>query len=385
MALEYKKVGTETRYREELQTVEQDFGFEDIPICRPKFVFFEFTGLKPETPHWIFMDKTDVTKWVNTTFTLDSFNNADRNSVLRNPGDTYIDATNFPAEQGGPTNASGPVNSAADGTLSGVLYIQSNSTTSFPTGNKVITAIDVSVLDKGKALSYAPAEFIAHGIYDLYIEVQEPVTVPYEADVYDWVYVYDTISPAANNNNDDDGNSGNLIYSHYEPSTKTVTKYENGITFEDLHAQRRKSTSTDDDGKPVFDHKKDNGGSGSEQSKSSKILCDYIYQLGYLDKDVWLLDEKFGDIVATDDPVLLEGYHAWAEPMIEWMKKESLLSKIYLHAWAIPFTRCWAQHIAHKMEPEVHRDSWIGKIMYNIGVPISRFIGKNLTNSKVKV
>ena len=196
MALEYKKVGTETRYREETNTIEQDIGFEDIPVCRPSFFFFDFTGLKPSSPHWFFLDGEDVTKYINSSFTLDSYNNASRTSLLRDPGDTYVTETQFPAAQGGPTNGgSGPVNTDSAGNLSGAFYLQSNSTTSFVVGTKVLSVIDVSSNDKVAALSYSQTEFEALGLYELYYETTTLNTVAYEADIYDWVEVPDPVPP----------------------------------------------------------------------------------------------------------------------------------------------------------------------------------------------
>ncbi len=383
MATEYQQVGTEIKYREETQTYEQDLGYETVSICKPKFIFFEMVGLRPSTPHWVFFDGIEVTKWVNTSFNLDSYNNAPINSLLRNPGDNYITATSFPAAQGGPTNASGPISTDASGTLSGAFYLQSNDTLSFKTGTKKLTAIDVSILDKQKALSYAEGQFVSTGIYEVYYEQSVTTNVAYEAPIYDWVTVPDPVSPANSSDDNDRGDQtmvtvlGHDGYNYYVTQSH-ADQMGYGVggsgASTGISSKNNKQYGADDD----------DGGAASN-AENSKILCNYIYELGYLDKDVWILDEQFGDIVASEDPVLLEGYHAWAEPMIEWMKAGSILSKIYLHAWVIPFTRCWAQHIAHIMEPTKHKDNFAGKLMYNIGVPLSRFIGKHLTNTKMEM
>lgn len=95
-----------TRYKTVSKTVEQHLGYDEIPTIRPNLCFFEFTGLRPSTPHWLFFDGVEVTKWANTSYTLDSYNNADRSSDLRNPGDKYLTSTSFPAQLGGPTSLS---------------------------------------------------------------------------------------------------------------------------------------------------------------------------------------------------------------------------------------------------------------------------------------
>lgn len=128
----------------------------------------------------------------------------------------------------------------------------------------------------------------------------------------------------------------------------------------------------------------DDSPAGSDPGdKDDKILCDLIYRYGYLDEDIWRLDEAFGDRVALEDPELLEGYHTWAKPMVAWIEKETFLSNLYLKYWCVPFTRRWANHIAHVMEPENYKPDYVGKLMLAVGVPISRAIYK-LKGRKLK-
>jgi len=385
MAQVYQQVGTEVKYRKETQTYETDLGYETVPICKPKFVFFEMVGLRPSTPHWIFFDGIDVTKWVNTSYNLDSFNNAPINSKLRNPGDNYITATSFPAAFGGPTNASGPVNTNANGTLSGAFYLQSNDTLSFKTGTKKLTAIDISVLDKAKALSYAEGQFVSTGLYEVYWEYSVTTNVAYDAPIYDWVTIPNSVSPA---NSSNDNNRGDDKFKMYlGPDGYNYYRSEEWAKLMGYGAPVIAAGTPNNKGEIITAQSgnKDAGSNANNSSNSESVLCNYIYELGYLDKDVWILDEQFGDIVASENPVVLEGYHAWAEPMIKWMNTGSILSKIYLHAWVIPFTRCWAQHIAHKMEPTKHKDNLAGRLMFNAGVPLCKFIGNYLTNTKMEM
>lgn len=164
---------TRTRVLSNTRTLVRDLGYELIPICRPKFVFFQYVGLRPSTPHWMFFDGQDVTKWVNTSYSINDFNDGPRNSDFRSPGDKFLAATSFPASLGGPTAASGPIYSNANGILEGVFYIQSNASTSFPIGRRTLTAIDVSNLNKDNSLSYADAVYSAIGQYELFYEFEE--------------------------------------------------------------------------------------------------------------------------------------------------------------------------------------------------------------------
>jgi hypothetical protein len=194
---------TRTAYRDAYVTREQDTGFDLIPICRPNFVFFQFTGLRPSTPHWMFFDGVDVTKWVNTSYTINDYNNAIRNSDLRTPGDKFINETAFPVSLGGPTAASGPINSSAAGTVEGVFYLQSNTTLSFNTGRRVLTVMDISVLNKDNCLSYAEAEYSAIGQQQLYYEYQQVYQEQYVETYTEQTY----IAPVIDDNDDWNGGS----------------------------------------------------------------------------------------------------------------------------------------------------------------------------------
>lgn len=145
---------------------------------------------------------------------------------------------------------------------------------------------------------------------------------------------------------------------------------ESGKKFDMNDPSTWATSSNDDSG--------DNSGSSND-----KVLCDLIHRYGYLNEDIWRLDEAFGDRVAIEDPELMEGYHTWAKPMVAWIEKESFLAKLYLKYWCVPFTRRWANHIAHVMEPENYKPDYVGKLMLAIGVPISRAIYK-LKGRKLK-
>ena len=185
-----------TSYRTASRTLEQDLGYDLISIIRPNFVFFQFVGMRPSTPHWIFFDGKDVTKWTNTSYTIGSFKSAARNDDFRNAGDKFITSTSFPSTLGGATNATGPVYSDSTGKLEGVFYIQSNASLSFSIGKRTMTAIDISVLNKKDCLSYAEAEYTTIGDYQIYYEYQQEYQEAYQV----WVEP----DPPANNNNDTD-------------------------------------------------------------------------------------------------------------------------------------------------------------------------------------
>ena len=181
--------GTRTAYRTAYETREQDIGFDRIPVIRPNFTYFSFSGLRPNTPHWVFFDGKNVTKWVNTSYNAADYNNLERNDPIRIPGEKYIDSTAFPTDLGGPTAASGPVYTDASGNLDGLFYIQSNSALSFPTGNRTMAVLDISVLNKAESLSFAQAEYSAIGEYELYYQYQHEYQEAY-TETYSYTTSY---------------------------------------------------------------------------------------------------------------------------------------------------------------------------------------------------
>lgn len=364
-----------TRYKTVSKTVEQHLGYDEISTIRPNLCFFEFTGLRPSTPHWLFFDGVEVTKWANTTYTLDSYNNADRSSDLRNPGDKYLTSTSFPAQLGGPTSLSSSLFTDSTGTMSGMFYIQSNSTTSFPTGTRALSAIDLSVLNPDNCLSFAQAEFSAIAEYELYYEYNEDVQEPYEA----WIDAVGTptTTPVSNNNSDDNNHQtpvfsysiGNTWYNSYDAADVTNEDEYQAAAF----------------GNNVVDNRNNDNDNGSD---NSKILCYLAYRNGLLDEDIYRLDEQYGDYVSNNDPDVMNGYHAWAMGMVRWVDEGSWLAKQYLRFWVAPLTRSWGRHIAHMMQPENYKYNLWGHTVFAVGTSCSRLIGKLLrlrNNNKVKV
>ena len=209
------------------RTVTKDLGYDLIPICRPQLIFFKIVNLRPEVPHWIFFDGQEVTKWVNTSYSYSEYESAARDSNLKDPGDEYINATEFPHQLGGPTNASGPINSGADGVIEGIFYLQSNSTTSFKTGKRLFTAIDISVLKKEDCLSFAQGEYQAIGEYQLYNEYQETYTYTYSDQVWVNESSNDTVNVEHKRISAENG-GGNNIHFNYSYETITHTYDDDG-------------------------------------------------------------------------------------------------------------------------------------------------------------
>lgn len=209
----------ETRYRDIQKTGE--LGYDSIPLHRPKFIYFEFTGLRPNVPHWVFFGGIEVTKFCNTSYSKSDYESASRNSVLKEPGEQFINATQFPTggglPYGGPTASggpTGPVYSDANGVLSGVFYLQSNTTYNWnlKIGGTELMAIDVSNANKDNAYSVGTGLFRGIGQYENYYNytVQESYEVWVEppppvviVDTGDDTEIDEPDDVVITNNNDD--------------------------------------------------------------------------------------------------------------------------------------------------------------------------------------
>ena len=164
-------------YKNVTRSRETYTGFEDIPICRPRFIFFKVSGLRPNTRHFVFFDKVNVTNYVNTdSFTYAQRETLSRNSVLRNPGEKYVSETGFPTEQGGPTSV---IRSDDAGEIEGCFYLQSNGDLNFPAGNRRMVFLDISAYKPLDAISYATASFTVDGGIEDYLRTYYTERVRY--------------------------------------------------------------------------------------------------------------------------------------------------------------------------------------------------------------
>ena len=180
-------------------------GYNEIEVHRPKIIFFEFQGMRPSTPHWIFFGNNEVNKYCNTSYTLSDYTSAARNSKIKEPGDSYVSENTFPASLGGASNggASEALVSGADGSLKGFFYLQSNVTTNYrlSTDGNSFSALDISVLNQNEALSYASSKFYGMAQYENWYEYTVSETKEFSETYTKTELVYYAES---NNTNDND-------------------------------------------------------------------------------------------------------------------------------------------------------------------------------------
>jgi len=116
------------------------------------------------------------------------------------------------------------------------------------------------------------------------------------------------------------------------------------------------------------------GGGGGGGGGLDTVLCSAYYNLGYLPREIWRLDQRYGVWLHRNDPELMEGYHAWAAPLAEYIQKDTRGAKV-ARAVMWPIVKSWAAEMAHRQRPEKHKPNVVGKMIMAIGEPFSRVCG----------
>jgi len=192
-------------YKTEYYTVEETrsrvnfVNFDDVGICRPKFIYFKVSGLWPNKRHFAFFDRINVSNYINTdNRNITDYGSLSRNDQLRNPGDKYTSETGFPQELGGPDTA---IYSDANGVIEGIFYLQSNSALNFPNGTRTFEFFDTTRADPDIAISYAAATYVSDGGIENY--ETEYYTVVVEKSKQVWVPDPPSNTSSSSNNDND--------------------------------------------------------------------------------------------------------------------------------------------------------------------------------------
>jgi hypothetical protein len=135
--------------------------------------------------------------------------------------------------------------------------------------------------------------------------------------------------------------------------------------------------------------------SGGSGGGGGKIICTKLYQLGLMDEEIYKADQEFGELLRQNDPSAYYGYIRWATIVVDWMsgqgpqcmfwikddvKRAEIQSKLATK-WAHRIATPWAEHMAYLMGKR-DKDNFAGKIIMNIGKPISKLV--NLLPKKNK-
>ena len=129
--------------------------------------------------------------------------------------------------------------------------------------------------------------------------------------------------------------------------------------------------------------------SGGGGGGGCKIICTVLHDLGLLSDEVYAADEKFGEMLRTNNPEAYYGYVKWASVVVDWMEGTGPQCMFWIRdperrarkqremaiRWAHRIATPWAQHMAYRMGA-VNEDSRAGRWIMRTGLAISGLIGR---------
>ncbi len=112
----------------------------------------------------------------------------------------------------------------------------------------------------------------------------------------------------------------------------------------------------------------------SKVATGGTVMCSAYCKMGYLPKEIWKLDRRYGVKVYREDPALIEGYHLWGIPTANYIQKNTFFAKTF-RSLMWPIVKAWAEEMAHRMKPKQYKPNYFGKAIKFVGEPFSRLCG----------
>ncbi|HAI43982.1 MAG TPA: hypothetical protein DCM40_40740, partial [Maribacter sp.] len=117
----------------------------------------------------------------------------------------------------------------------------------------------------------------------------------------------------------------------------------------------------------------------AENATDTRVICTELYRQGKLSRELYRMDVMYTARYLS--PTVVKGYHYWAIPVVQKMRKSDKLTEFMLY-----FTMKRAEEIAHIVNPAKYPKSSIaGKIIKNVGEALCYGIGLFVNNSDYKV
>jgi len=321
-----------------------------LPFIRSRIVSIRVQGMRPNANVFLFMDGKNMADYVREAAFVEY------SSTTKDYGNTLSNKTSH-------IDGAGTLTTDITGAVDISFMIPNNNSFRFRSGTHEIKVMDVASNTEKLAGTMARGIYTAQGTIDtIHQDIKSTRILEIEGSKSS------VTSPAPTRNS-----SGSTNHNRNKDDDDTVRP---GTHTWDNETQRLIKLPPPSGTSSRLDR------GGDQVVNQGTVLCSLLYRRGYLSQEIWEQDHKFGIWMSENDPDVFNGYHSWAVPMVNWIKKGSLLSKVYFHGWVRPFTGAWAQHIAHRMEPEKFEDNKVGRLMLNIGVPLCRTIGKLMRRNK---
>ena len=327
-----------------------------LPFIRSRIISIRAQGMRPNANVFLFMDGKNMSDYV-------------RESAFQRYSSTTKDYGNTLSNKTSHKDGSGTLTTDITGSVDISFMIPNNSSFRFRSGTHEIKVMDVGANQERLAGTIARGVYTAQGTLDT---IHQDIKSTRILEVEGSKSSVTSPAPTRNSNN-------STLHDRNKSNAPTVQ----GNTYK-WDNETQTMLKFPPPGKPIRGDNQDYNDAAfpSTPSNNGTVLCSLLYRRGYLPQEIWEQDHKFGIWMSENDPDVFNGYHSWAVPMVDWIEKESLLSKVYFHGWVRPFTGAWAQHIAHRMEPKKYKDNKVGRLMLNIGVPLCRSIGKLMRRNK---
>ena len=107
------------------------------------------------------------------------------------------------------------------------------------------------------------------------------------------------------------------------------------------------------------------------------VICTELYHQSFLPLDVFIEDQRYGAWIEKNDPYVMIGYHFLAKPVVRLMQRSPLFTQVLYTTLAKP----WAVEMVVKQGGNGF-GSVRGKVLFSLGLPICRWIGKMLVPTK---
>jgi len=111
-------------------------------------------------------------------------------------------------------------------------------------------------------------------------------------------------------------------------------------------------------------------------TKKKKIICNELYNQGFLPQHIWDADERYGEMMWNIDRRLVIGYGIWARGVVEFMRKNPKYTK-YIYLLVKP----WTEYMAYEVGT-LKKKNWIGNVIHFFGKHYSYFVYDSYMNKR---
>lgn len=339
-----------------------------LPYIRSRLIAIKARGLRPNTAMFLYFDNKLMTDYVREkAFVRYSTSTKDYGNTLR--GKTaHIDGSTA-------------LTSDASGAIDISFMVPNNSSYRFRAGTKEIKIMDV---DNGKekfAGTVARAMYTAQGFLDtVHQDVKSTRILEVEGKKST------TVRPVSYSNDGGDDGSSN--------SNPAAINWLNPDEHEERYGTRNNSRQSNN----AYVASTNPAGAMSQgwpsndpEPSDGKIICTALHQMGLLPYDIFAADQEYGRQLAETHPDIVDGYHIWAQTVVDWMNSvedapnvmpwvKDDAERIERTAnWAIRWSQAiatpWAVQMAHEMGIR-EKGSKLGKFLMYVGYPLSSMVAK---------